>query len=147
MVAARSAQVVRIGVLMMLGLRAAAADFHIEAGEATLTLNLFSHQSGLQVLYDYNVMHGRLTQALSGDYELHEALAVFLRGTDLHYDLVNERTMAITLETAPPASSTELVRWLRGFEAVAQSYALEVGPRPPRLTLQIMLTGELVQAR
>ncbi len=71
--------------------------FHIEAGEATRTLNEFSRQSSLQLLFDYNVVRGRKTRAVSGEYEAPAALEQMLADTGLVFDFVNDRTLAVTL--------------------------------------------------
>jgi iron complex outermembrane receptor protein len=89
-------------VLGLLAGRAALAEpklqtFHIEAGEATLTLNEFSRQSSLQLLFDYNIVRGRKTRAVSGEYAATAALEKMLADTGLVFDFVNERTLAVTL--------------------------------------------------
>jgi iron complex outermembrane receptor protein len=71
--------------------------FHIEAGDATLTLNEFSRQSSLQLLFDYNIVRGRRTRAISGEYEAPAALKQMLADTGLVFDFVNDRTLAVTL--------------------------------------------------
>jgi iron complex outermembrane receptor protein len=81
-------------------------SFHIDAGDATLTLNEFSRQSNLQLLFDYNVVRGRRTRAVSGDYEPTAALRQMLAGTGLVFDFVNDRTLAVTLtEPEGPGSA------------------------------------------
>lgn len=71
--------------------------FHIEAGDATLTLNEFSRQSSLQLLFDYNVVRGRKTRAVSGEFEPSMALKQMLEDTGLVFDFVNDRTLAVTV--------------------------------------------------
>jgi iron complex outermembrane receptor protein len=71
--------------------------FHIEAGDATRTLNEFSRQSSLQLLFDYNIVRGRKTHAVSGEYEASAALRQMLVDTGLVFDFVNDRTLAVTL--------------------------------------------------
>src|ERR1700753_2803843 len=44
-----------------------AQPFHIDAGDAAQTLNEFSRQASLQLLFDYNVVRGRKTHAIKGD--------------------------------------------------------------------------------
>jgi len=44
-------------------------EFHIDAGDATLTLNEFSRQSSLQLLFDYNIVRGKRTQAIEGEFD------------------------------------------------------------------------------
>ncbi|HWM69026.1 MAG TPA: STN domain-containing protein [Steroidobacteraceae bacterium] len=84
--------------------------FHIEAGEASLTLNEFSRQSSLQLLFDYNIVRGRRTRAISGEYAAPAALAKMLADTGLVFDFVNDRTLAVTLvthETDPGSAVAE----------------------------------------
>src|SRR5580765_5420033 len=57
--------------------------FHIEAGDATFTLNEFSRQSSLQLLFDYNIVRGRKTHAVSGELEAQTALGQMLVDTGL----------------------------------------------------------------
>lgn len=88
-----------LGLLAGMPARAAPKlqTFHIEAGEATLTLNEFSRQSSLQLLFDYNIVRGRRTQAVSGEYAAIAALEKMLVDTGLVFDFVNERTLAVTV--------------------------------------------------
>ncbi len=69
--------------------------FHIEAGDATRTLNEFSRQSSLQLLFDYSVVRGRRTQAVNGDVSAPAALQKMLENTGLAFEYVNERTLSI----------------------------------------------------
>jgi len=82
--------------------RAVAADpvappveFHIEGGDATTTLTEFSRQARLQLLFDYNVVKGHKTEPLDGSLQPAEALRRLLAHTDLDFDFVNERTLAV----------------------------------------------------
>jgi iron complex outermembrane recepter protein len=82
--------------------RAVAADpsappveFHIEGGDATSTLTEFSRQARLQLLFDYNVVKGHQTKPLDGSMPPAEALRRLLATTDLDFDFVNERTLAV----------------------------------------------------
>ena len=89
--------------------------FHIEAGDAARTLNEFSRQSSLQLLFDYSVVRGRKTAAVSGDYSAPVALQKMLADTGLGFDFVNERTLSIaplnrdsgpgSAVSAPPADN------------------------------------------
>src|ERR1700738_2941359 len=90
-----------IALALLVSLPARAAPklqtFHIEAGDATLTLNEFSRQSSLQLLFDYNIVRGRKTRAVSREYEASAALRQMLIDTGLAFDFVNDRTLAVTL--------------------------------------------------
>jgi len=88
-----------LGVLLA-GARPALAapgvEFHVPAGDASRTLNEFSRQAGLQLLFDYTVVRGRPTQAVEGWYEPRDALRRLLGDTGLTFTLVNEHTLAVT---------------------------------------------------
>jgi outer membrane receptor protein involved in Fe transport len=70
-------------------------EFHIEGGDATTTLTEFSRQARLQLLFDYNVVKGHKTKPLDGTLSPAEALRRLLADTDLDFDFVNERTLAV----------------------------------------------------
>lgn len=98
-----------VALLSALLVRPACADsgappieFHIESGDATTTLTEFSRQAHLQLLFDFNVVKGHITKPLNGTYQPAEALKQLLVGnSDLEFDFVNERTLAITQKPAP----------------------------------------------
>jgi iron complex outermembrane recepter protein len=89
--------------------------FHIAAGDAAATLNEFSRQSNLQLLFDYSVVRGRRTHAVTGDLPAAAALHRMLQDTGLTFDFVNDRTLSIAVAdggngagsavAAPPAAS------------------------------------------
>jgi iron complex outermembrane receptor protein len=76
-------------------------EFHIEGGDATSTLTEFSRQAHLQLLFDYNVVKGHTTRPLEGTFVPSEALQQLLANTDLEFDFVNDRTLAVTQKQAP----------------------------------------------
>jgi iron complex outermembrane recepter protein len=96
-------------------------EFHIEGGDATSTLTEFSRQAHLQLLFDYNVVKGHTTRPLEGTFLPSEALQQLLANTDLEFDFVNDRTLAVTQkQTLPEASKVgaaepkhEPHRWTR----------------------------------
>jgi iron complex outermembrane recepter protein len=85
---------------LLAGLRPALAaemvEFHVPAGDAARTLNEFSRQANLQLLFDYTIVQGRATQALEGRYEPRDALRRMLGDSGLTFTLVNEHTLAVT---------------------------------------------------
>src|SRR5882757_6045543 len=102
--------------------------FHIEAGEATFTLNEFSRQSSLQLLFDYNIVRGRRTRAVSGEYAAPAALAKMLADTGLVFDFVNDRTLAVTLvthETDPGSAVAEAPNANTGRVRSAETQSVE----------------------
>jgi iron complex outermembrane recepter protein len=70
--------------------------FDLEAGDASLMLNEFSRQSDLQVLFDFNLLRGMKTHAVSGDLDASTALTSMLAGTNLVFDFVNDHTLTVT---------------------------------------------------
>lgn len=81
-------------------------EFHIGAGEATVTLNEFSRQANLQLLFDFRIVQGRKTQAVDGNFEPQDALRHMLTNTGLDFAFVNNRTLAVTpLKVASAAGS------------------------------------------
>ncbi len=70
-------------------------EFHVSGGDATSTLTEFSRQAHLQLLFDYNVVKGHTTRPLVGRFTPSAALRELLANTDLEFDFVNERTLAV----------------------------------------------------
>jgi outer membrane cobalamin receptor len=68
----------------------------IEAGSASLTLNEFSRQTDIQVLFDFIPLRGLTTKAIDGTFSPSDGLRILLKGTGLQFDYVNERTLAVT---------------------------------------------------
>jgi outer membrane receptor protein involved in Fe transport len=88
---------------VFLALHTATADaagpyrhFDLEAGDASLMLNEFSRQSDMQVLFDFNILRGMKTRAVTGDLDASTALKDMLKGTNLVFDFVNDHTLAVT---------------------------------------------------
>ncbi|HEX3992443.1 MAG TPA: STN domain-containing protein, partial [Acetobacteraceae bacterium] len=79
----------------------AAVEFHIQGGDATTTLTEFSRQARLQLLFDYNVVKGHTTKPLDGALQPAEALRRLLANSDLEFDFVNERTLAVMQKRVP----------------------------------------------
>src|SRR3954467_4663292 len=70
--------------------------YELEAGDASLMLNEFSRQSDMQVLFDFNLLSGMKTQAVTGEFDVSDALTAMLKGTNLGFDFVNDHTLAVT---------------------------------------------------
>ena len=99
----RTAQRLCAVLVVCLTLHTAVADaagprrhFQLEAGDASVMLNEFSRQSDLQVLFDFNILRGMKTQEVNGTLEASAALKAMLKGTNLIFDFVNDRTLAVT---------------------------------------------------
>jgi iron complex outermembrane receptor protein len=141
----RTAQRLCAVLVVFLGLHTADANaagprrnFQLGAGDASLMLNEFSRQSDLQVLFDFNLLRGMKTHAVSGDMESSTALNAMLKGTNFTFDFVNDRTLAVTPKK--PSLLTRLWHRLNSrpkhtsdaedLEQVLISGAAESGTRP-----------------
>ena len=94
--------------------------FNIPAMDAASALTEFSMQSGLQVLFDYEVVRGVRSVPISGRHGPHEALRQMLAGTGLTFREVNENTVGVVRDVPLQAGT-------RGRAAQA--------PRPRAVTL------------
>lgn len=137
-----------IGVVLgLMSWRMAVASFHIEAGDMKLTLNEWSRQSDVQILFDIHLVDGLQSRTVHCECTDKEALTMLLRGSGLVFDYVNERTVAVVGgEVAVAADPDDLRRWLNGFEYVAQTYAENAGPKLPPLT-KILPAQDLIAGR
>jgi iron complex outermembrane recepter protein len=103
-------------------------DFHIEGGDATTTLTEFSRQAHLQLLFDYNIVKGHTTKPLTGTLDPAAALKQLLANTNLEFDFVNERTLAVTQKpTANSKVAAQPKRDRRRTPLKAPSVASNVG--------------------
>jgi len=71
-------------------------DVYIDVGEAQNTLNEWSRQTDLQVLFDFNRLRGIWTNKVVCDCTAAESLQQLIRHLGLTYDFVNPRTVAVT---------------------------------------------------
>lgn len=83
----------------------AASDFNIPAGDLAGALDRFSTQTGIQFVYQPELVAGKQSRALSGRLTWREALETLLQGSGLEYGQVNDRTIVIrrSEERAAPA--------------------------------------------
>lgn len=89
--------IVAAGALIALSAASAhAADVYIDIGEATQTLNEWSRQTNVQVLFDFKLMRGVYTNRTTCDCTATESLQQLIRHLGLQYEFVNPRTVAIT---------------------------------------------------
>jgi iron complex outermembrane recepter protein len=101
--ACRTVSHLRALLITLLAFQAAVAyatgphrHFELAAGDASLMLNEFSRQADLQVLFDFNLLRGMTTRAVTGDMDASDALNSMLEGTNLAVDFVNDHTLAVT---------------------------------------------------
>src|SRR6266571_4495017 len=71
------------------------ATFHIEAGELSATLTEWSHQSEVQILFNYLTFAGRPSPAINCECTLRESLIRVLEGSGAIFDFMNARTVAV----------------------------------------------------
>jgi iron complex outermembrane receptor protein len=129
---------------------AALVEFHIAAGDATLTLNEFSRQAHVQLLWDFNVVKGRVTQAVDGLYEPRDALRHMLGNTGLVFAVVNERTLAVTPmrsasrpsgTAAPPAAHSRPPQEPNNQSLAQRPGSAETEPATAADTETVRITG------
>jgi iron complex outermembrane recepter protein len=77
----------------------AVREFHIQAQDAVSGLADFGEQSGQQLLFDFDAVQGRRTNAIAGSLRATEALAHLLEGSGLSYDVINPRTISVRRST------------------------------------------------
>lgn len=78
--------------------------YDIPAGDAETTLKQFVEQSGAEVVFLVNKVHGVTTNALHGEYEARAALERMLANTEL-YVVQDEKTGALVVNRGPAATS------------------------------------------
>ena len=79
--------------------------FHIEGQPLNQALQVFSDQSGLQIVYHTELLPDTATHRVDGTYDAQAALNRLLRGTGLVARQVNARTFAIATGEAAAATS------------------------------------------
>lgn len=119
-------------------------EFHIDGGDATSTLTEFSRQAHLQLLFDYNVVKGHTTRPLAGTLLPSEALQQLLANTDLEFDFVNDRTLAVTQKRVPLEVSKVAAA---GPKRDPRRWAHQKNPSPPNSGIPVdvvRITGTYV---
>lgn len=82
-------------------------DYVIPAGKLDTALNALATQAHIQVLYAPELVSGKSSAALSGNYSVDEALARLLKGTGLRGQSVNENTWAIRTAQVPTTTNVQ----------------------------------------
>lgn len=75
--------------------------FSIPAGDATETLNEWSRQADLQVLFDFSALRGTETPRILGEFPPERALSHLLENSGFHGEMLNDHTFGI-IETTKP---------------------------------------------
>lgn len=97
-------------------------------------LEMFSQQTGLQLVYDAALTRGIKTEGASAGQPTEQTLRELLRGTGLAFEFVNERT--VTIVAAPAASSQQ--------ESVAASDPARIAATSPEGLRRIEVEEVLV---
>ncbi|TDR48638.1 outer membrane receptor protein involved in Fe transport [Tahibacter aquaticus] len=84
----------------------------IEAGPLDQALTAFARQSGLQILFDSNVLANRHSTAISAQLEPEEALRRLLAGSGFYAEAVAPSTYVLKREAAPPKTATATTKAL-----------------------------------
>ena len=107
--------------------------FHIEGQPLNQALQVFSDQSGLQIVYHTELLPEIATHRIDGIYDAQTALNRLLHGTGLIARQLNARTFAIATQEAVRDIDSEIraTRALRVADERAQS-ALLAQATPPR---------------
>ncbi|MBX3302866.1 MAG: TonB-dependent receptor [Nitrospira sp.] len=80
--------------------------FEIPAGALGPALAVFSRQTDLQLLYLSELIEGRTTQGVQGDYTPEDGLKTLLSGTGLQYQFSDSKT--VVLQPAGPSGAAKL---------------------------------------
>ena len=82
--------------------------FEIPAGPADATLIRFGQEANLTLLFSVNNVHAQPTRAVSGEFEVRDALRLMLAGSGLGFVFSDEHTVWIdVLKAAAPASAEQ----------------------------------------
>ncbi|HKZ72423.1 MAG TPA: STN domain-containing protein, partial [Steroidobacteraceae bacterium] len=114
-------------------------EVEIAAGRASDTLREFFRQTGIQYSADSRLTKRVTTQAVSGRLTPAAALARMLEGTELTFELVDERTVSIVPRAAVDHDSRQ------GTAASEEGRSTRRGPRTGRDIERIPRRARLLQ--
>jgi len=100
-VKARTKRAVVSGVLILVGLAwvplfAQVAYFNVPSEDAGKSIPEFGRQAGVQIIAPGEMLHGLVTPAIKGSYDVHLALEMMLKGTDLVVDKEEDGVITIS---------------------------------------------------
>jgi hypothetical protein len=81
--------------------------FKISAGTAPEALAEFVRQSGFQVLFDFDAIRDFSTHEVHGQLDPAEALSRMFEGSDLTFEFINDRTIAVRPRPPRPVPLTQ----------------------------------------
>jgi iron complex outermembrane receptor protein len=70
--------------------------YEVQAGDLTQVINQISRSSGVQIVYDIELLRGKQAAAVAGDMTLAQALDRALAGTGLQWEQVSPTTVSVT---------------------------------------------------
>ncbi len=76
---------------------AAPVDVAVPAGPLDAALRNFSSQAGVQLVYTSDLVAGKATEGIKGQFSIEQAIAQLLRGTGLTFRVMNGRIVQIEL--------------------------------------------------
>ena len=148
-------------------------QFDIAPQQLSSALLKFSAQSDIQVTVPGQLAEGKQTAGVVGRFNAGSALAILLKDTSLHYDVVDGNTVVIagsadrkaarndyqkisnpllTASTAPPtaAASSQEIRLAQATSTIAQTAQLQnstaaSSPQPSENLAEIVVTGTSIK--
>lgn len=85
----------------------AKTQYAISSGELVQVVNEISRKSGLQIVYDIDVLQGIKAADVKGNLTVQQALDKALKGTNLSWTQVNPTTISIKKKTLAPQRSNQ----------------------------------------
>ena len=82
-------------------------DYAISAGELAVMLDQLAAQSGLQIIYDADLVEGKTAGALRGPYSVEDAITRVLGDSGLQWALVNGNTLVLGATPTGGSSATD----------------------------------------
>lgn len=81
-------------------------EYDIPSGSLVEAVNGISQKSGVQVVYDIELLRGKNVGTVKGQLSTRQALDKALAGTGLTYEFLNPNTVVLKKGTPPPATRT-----------------------------------------
>lgn len=95
-------------------------SFSIDAQPLATALSEFARQADLQILFRPDAVSGLQCERIAGTYPVFTTLERLLQGTGLHYEVIDEHTVAVSLQPKPYAA---------GFNRTSMRLAQASSPR------------------
>lgn len=108
----RSHTALLLGLFLMAGIAMAdelALDLDLPAGNLATSVETLAKQAGINVLFDRQLMEGKQTPALKGNYTPRAALQQLLSGSGIEFSFTAENTVSIAPATTNRGALKEVV--------------------------------------